>query len=110
MATTTYYDISISISDGSMTASNTAEFKASRGLKYALTDILTNNKDSILNTFPTNQWIYQWIISSNIDQSFESFFTAFGVTGNQNLMNALLDDSLIQELGPGTYDLSFEGY
>ena len=104
----TYYDINIKISDGSMTATNTAEFKATRNLKAALTDILTNNKDSILNTFPTNQWIYQWIISSK-ELSFESFFTAFGVTGNENLMNALRDDSTISELGPGTYDLSFEG-
>lgn len=106
---TTYYDININISDGSMTASYTNEFKATRNLKDALTYILTNNKDSILNTFPTNQWIYQWIISSN-EPSFESFFTAFGVTGNENLMNALRNDSILSDLRPGEYVLSFEGY
>ena len=106
----TYYDITIKISDGSMTVQDTSTFSGSANLANKITTILTNKKDSILNTFPTNQWIYQWIISSNIDLSLESFFTAFGVTGSESLMNALLDGSTISELGPGEYVLSFEGY
>lgn len=106
----TYYNITIKISDGSVTESYTSEYKGSASVGLGINRTLTNNKDSILNTFPTNQWIYQWIISYNIDPSLESFFTAFGVTGNENLMNALLNGSTISELGPGNYVLSFEGY
>lgn len=108
--TTSYYDVGLTISDGDQNIFFTEEFKDSRGLNPALSTILKNNKDSILNTFPANQWIYQWIISSELDGTLQSFFTAFGVTGNENLMNALLNDYTISELGPGTYVLSFEGY
>lgn len=106
------YSVSVSISDGvnTMTVSSGPKLIGIENLKDIITDILTNNKDGILNNFPANQWIYQWIISSNIDGTLESFFTAFGVTGNENLMNALLGGSSIVDLGAGDYVLSFEGY
>lgn len=106
------YRVSVSISDGNntMTVSNSSRLTGDENLNYTITDILTNNKDGILGSFPTNQWIYQWIISSNLDGTLQSFFDAFGVTGNENLMNALLDGSAIVSLGAGNYVLSFEGY
>ena len=106
------YDVSVSITDGAntMTVSNSSILTGVEDLKNTITGILTNNKDGILGKFPANQWIYQWIISSNIDGTLQSFFDAFGVTGNENLMNALLGGSLIVDLGAGTYVLSFEGY
>lgn len=106
------YRVSVSISDGNntMTVSNSSRLTGDENLNYTITNILTNQKDGILDKFPTNQWIYQWIISTNIDGSLESFFTAFGVTGNENLMNALLYGSSIVSLGAGNYVLSFEGY
>ena len=108
----TAYDVNVSISDGdnTMTVYNSSTLIGDDRLKNTITDILTNNKDGILNKFPANQWIYQWIISSELDHNLQSFFTAFGVTGNENLMNALLNNSWISELGAGTYVLSFEGY
>lgn len=111
MATTYYVEVSISDGDKTMTVSSSRFLSGTERLKDTITNTLTNNKDSILNTFPTNQWIYQWIISSNIDGTLQSFFDAFGVTGNENLMNALLNGSPINSLEVGKeYDLSFEGY
>ena len=108
----TMYEVNVSISDGghTMTVSNSSTLKGGEDLKKTITNILTNNKDRILNKFPTNQWIYQWIISSELEGTLQSFFTAFGVTGNEDLMNALLDGSSIVSLGVGNYVLSFEGY
>ena len=108
----TQYQVNVRITDGdkTMTVSNSSRLTGSENLKDTITNILTNNKDGILNKFPTNQWIYQWIISSELDHNLQSFFTAFGVTGNENLMNALLDGSSIVSLGVGNYVLSFEGY
>ena len=110
MATT--YRVSVSISDGgnTMTVSNSSILSGNEPLKDTITNTLTNNKDGILEKFPTNQWIYQWIISSELDQNLQSFFDAFGVTGNENLMNALLNGNSIDSLGVGNYVLSFEGY
>ena len=110
MATTYYVEVSISDGDNTMTVSSSRFLSGNEPLKDTITNTLTNNKDGILETFPTNQWIYQWIISSELDQNLQSFFTAFGVTGNENLMNALLNGSSIVSLGVGNYVLSFEGY
>ena len=107
------YSVAVSISDGgnTMTVSNSSFLNENEPLKDTITNILTNNKDGILETFPTNQWIYQWIISSELDHNLQSFFDAFGVTGNENLMNALLNGSPINSLEVGkNYVLSFEGY
>lgn len=110
MATTYYVNVSISDGDNTMMVSSSRFLTGDDRLKDTITNTLTNNKDSILNTFPANQWIYQWIISSNLDGTLQSFFDAFGVTGNENLMNALLNGSSIVSLGVGSYVLSFEGY
>ena len=110
MATTYIVSVSISDGDNAMSVSNSYRLTGGERLKDTITNILTNNKDGILEKFPTNQWIYQWIISSELDHNLQSFFDAFGVTGNENLMNALLNDSSIVSLGVGNYVLSFEGY
>lgn len=111
MATTYYVNVSISDGDITMAASSSRFLSGSERLKDTITNTLTNEKDGILNKFPTNQWIYQWIISSELDHNLQSFFDAFGVTGNENLMNALLNDSSINSLEVGkNYVLSFEGY
>ena len=107
------YSVSVSITDGDKTKTVSSGYilTASDYLKNTITNILTNQKDGILETFPTNQWIYQWIISSELDQNLQSFFTAFGVTGNENLKNALLNGSRLYDLEVGkNYVLSFEGY
>ena len=108
----TRYGVNVRITDGdnTMMVSSGPTLTGGDNLKNTINNILANNKDSILNKFPTNQWIYQWIISSNLDGTLQSFFDAFGVTGNENLMNALLHGSSIVSLGPGNYVLSFEGY
>lgn len=110
MANRYIVDVRITNGDNTMAVSSGHTLTGADNLKITINNILTNNKDSILNTFPTNQWIYQWIISSELDGTLQSFFDAFGVTGNENLMNALLDGSSIVSLGPGNYVLSFEGY
>ena len=110
MATTYQVNVSITDGDNTMTVYNSSILTGHEYLKDTITNILTNEKDGILDKFPANQWIYQWIISSELDHNLQSFFTAFGVTGNENLMNALLNDSWITELGVGNYVLSFEGY
>lgn len=110
MATRYIVDVRITNGDNTMTVYSGHALTGGDNLKTTINNILTNNKDSILNTFPTNQWIYQWIISSELDGTLQSFFTAFGVTGNENLMNALLNGGSIVSLGPGNYVLSFEGY
>ena len=111
MAMTYYVNVSISDGDNTMAVSSSRFLSGSERLKDTITNTLTNEKDGILNKFPTNQWIYQWIISSELDGTLQSFFTAFGVTGNENLMNALLNDSSINSLEVGkNYVLSFEGY
>lgn len=111
MATTYYVNVSISDGDNTMTVSSSRFLSENDRLKETITNVLTNNKDGILNTFPANQWIYQWIISSELDNNLQSFFDAFGVTGNENLMNALLNGSSINSLKVGNpYVLSFEGY
>lgn len=110
MATTYYVEVSISDGDNTMTVSSSRFLSGNEPLKDTITNTLTNNKDGFLEKFPTNQWIYQWIISSNLDGTLQSFFDAFGVTGNENLMNALLNGSLILDIGLGNYVLSFEGY
>ena len=110
MATTYQVNVSITDGDNTMTVANSSILIGRENLKDTITNILTNNKDGILDKFPANQWIYQWIISSELDHNLQSFFTAFGVTGNENLMNALLNDSWISDLGVGNYVLSFEGY
>ena len=111
MATTYHVEVSISDGDNTMTVSSSRFLTGDDRLKDTITNTLTNNKDSILETFPTNQWIYQWIISSELDNNLQSFFTAFGVTGNENLMNALLNNGSINSLEVGhPYVLSFEGY
>ena len=111
MATQYIVDVSISDGDNTMTVSSGPTLSGGDPLKNTITDILTNNKDGILNKFPANQWIYQWIISSELDNNLQSFFTAFGVTGNENLMNALLNGGVILDLEVGKqYVLSFEGY
>ena len=110
MATTYYVNVSISDGDNTMTVSNSSILTGDEPLKDTITNILTNQKDGILNKFPANQWIYQWIISSELDGTLQSFFDAFGVTGNENLMNALLNGGRISNLGQGNYVLSFEGY
>ena len=103
-------DVGITDGDNTMTVSSGPTLTGGDNLKNAITNILTNQKDGILNKFPANQWIYQWIISSELDHNLQSFFTAFGVTGNENLMNALLGGGSIDSLGAGNYVLSFEGY
>ena len=110
MAMTYHVNVSISDGDNTMTVSSSSRLTGNEPLKDTITNTLTNNKDGILEKFPTNQWIYQWIISSELDQNLQSFFDAFGVTGNENLMNALLRGSSIVSLGVGNYVLSFEGY
>ena len=110
MATTYHVNVSISDGDNTMTVYSSSRLTGNEPLKDTITNTLTNNKDGILEKFPTNQWIYQWIISSELDQNLQSFFTAFGVTGNENLMNALLNGNSIVSLGVGNYVLSFEGY
>lgn len=110
MATTYHVNVSISDGDNTMTVFSSSRLTGNEPLKDTITNTLTNNKDGILEKFPTNQWIYQWIISSELDQNLQSFFTAFGVTGNENLMNALLNGNSIVSLGVGNYVLSFEGY
>lgn len=111
MATTYYVNVSISDGDNTMTVSSSRFLNGNDCLKDTITNTFTNKKDEILNTFPANQWIYQWIISSNLDGTLQSFFDAFGVTGNENLMNALLNNSPINSLEVGnSYVLSFEGY
>lgn len=110
MAMTYHVNVSISDGDNTMTVSSSSRLTGNEPLKDTITNTLTNNKDGILEKFPTNQWIYQWIISSELDQNLQSFFTAFGVTGNENLMNALLNGNSIVSLGVGNYVLSFEGY
>ena len=110
MATTYYVNVSISDGDNTMVVSSSRFLSGNECLKDTITNALTNEKDGILNKFPTNQWIYQWIISSELDHNLQSFFTAFGVTGNENLMNALLNRGSIVSLGVGNYVLSFEGY
>ena len=106
------YRVSVSITDGNnaMTCPYNPTVSDNDKLKDVITHILMEQKPLILNNFPTNQWIYQWIISSNIDGSLRRCFDAFGVTGNENLMNALLNNSSIVSLGVGNYVLSFEGY
>ena len=106
------YMVSVVITDGdkTMTVSSGPTLSGGDNLKNTITNILTNNKDGILDSFPANQWIYQWIISTALDGTLQSFFDAFGVTGNENLMNALLGNSSIVSLGVGNYVLSFEGY
>lgn len=106
------YIVNVGITDGDniMTVSSGPRLNGIELLKDTITNILTNNKDGILDKFPANQWIYQWIISSNLDGTLQSFFDAFGVTGNENLMNALLNGGSIVSLGVGNYVLSFEGY
>ena len=110
MATTYQVNVSITDGDNTMTVSNGSILNGSENLKNTITNILENEKDGILNKFPTNQWIYQWIISSNIDGSLESFFTDFNVTGHRNLIDALLQDSPMSGLVPGDYVIAFEGY
>ena len=110
MATKYYVDVSISDGDNIMTVSSSRFLSGAEPLKDTITNVLKNNKDGILDKFPANQWIYQWIISSELDGTLQSFFDAFGVTGNENLMNALLNGSTIVSLGVGHYVLSFEGY
>lgn len=110
MATRYIVDVSISDGDNTMTVSSGPTLSGNENLKNTITNILENHEDGILGKFPTNQWIYQWIISSELEGTLQSFFTAFGVTGNENLMNALLNGSLIVDLGVGNYVLSFEGY
>ena len=110
MATSYMVNVTINEGDNTMTVSSGPTLTGGDNLKNTINNILINNKDSILNKFPTNQWIYQWIISSNLDGTLQSFFDAFGVTGNENLMNALLSGSSIVSLGVGNYVLSFEGY
>ena len=110
MATTYYVDVSISDGDNTMAVSSSHFLSGTERLKDTITNVLENHEDGILEKFPTNQWIYQWIISSNLDGTLQSFFDAFGVTGNENLMNALLNNSSIVSLGVGNYVLSFEGY
>ena len=110
MATLYIVDVSISDGDNTMTVSSGPTLSGGDNLKNTINNILTNQKDGILGKFPTNQWIYQWIISSELDHTLQSFFDAFGVTGNENLKNALLNDSSIISLGVGNYVLSFEGY
>ena len=106
------YRVSVSITDGNnaMTSPYNPIVSENDKLKDVITGILTNQKDLILDNFPTNQWIYQWIISSNIDGSLESFFTDFNVTGHRNLIDALLQDSPMSGLVPGDYVIAFEGY
>ena len=106
------YRVSVSITDGNNTMTCPYNHTASENdkLKDVITNILLNQKDLILDKFPTNQWIYQWIISSNIDGSLESFFSAFNVTGDRRLMDALLHDAPFSSLTGGEYVLSFEGY
>lgn len=97
--------------NNTLTVSSSRFLSGNDHLKDIITNILKNQKDGILDMFPTNQWIYQWIISSELDHNLQSFFTAFGVTGNENLMNALLHGSSIASLEVGNpYVLSFEGY
>ena len=106
------YLVSVSITDGNntMTCPFNPTANETDKLKDVITAILVETENLILDKFPTNQWIYQWIISSNIDGSLESFFTAFNVTGDRNLMNALLQDSPMSGLVPGDYVIVFEGY
>ena len=106
------YSVDVKITDGdkTMTVSSGPTLTGGERIKDTITNILTNQKDGILDKFPTNQWIYQWIISTALDGTLQSFFDAFGVTGNENLMNALLNGGSIVSLGVGNYVLSFEGY
>lgn len=106
------YRVSVSITDGNnaMTSSYNPIVSDNDKLKDVITNILLNEEVLILDKFPTNQWRYQWIISSEIDHNLESFFTAFNVVGDQRFMNALLNDSPMSGFVVGEYVLSFEGY
>ena len=106
------YRVYVSINGGNnaMTISDNPSVTENDKLKDIITYILMTRKNIILDKFPTNQWIYQWIISSNIDGSLESFFNAFNVAGSRTLKDALLQDRPISDLLPGDYVLAFEGY
>ena len=106
------YRVSVSITDGNnaMTCPYKPTVIENDKLKDVITNILMVQQQVILDNFPTNQWIYQWIISSNIDGSLESFFTDFNVTGHRNLIDALLQDSPMSGLVPGDYVIALEGY
>ena len=106
------YRVTVSITDGNnaMTGPYNPIVSDNDKLKDVITRILLEEKVLILDNFPTNQWIYQWIISSEIDGSLESFFTAFNVVGDQNFKNALLSDRPMSYLVPREYLLVFEGY
>lgn len=106
------YKVAVRITDGdnTMISSYDPILADADKLKDAINNLLRNQKDVILEKFPTNQWIYQWIISEYIDGSLESFMTAFGVTGDRKLINALIGGSTISYFEPGEYVLSFEGY
>ena len=106
------YDVSVSITDGNNTMTCPFNHTVSENdkIKEIITGILMNQENLILEKFPTNQWIYKWIISSNIDGSLESFFADFNVTGDRRLMDALLHDAPMSSLTGGEYVLAFEGY
>ena len=106
------YNVNISISDGhnTMAITDNPTLSGDDNLKDVITFILKISKNQILDKFPTNQWIYQWIISSELDGSLESFFTAFNVKGDRNLMSALLNGGKVSDLPEREYVLAFDGY
>ena len=106
------YSVNVEITDGdkTMTVSSGRFLSGTERLKDTITNILENHEDGILETFPTNQWIYQWIISSEIYGSLEGFFTDFNVNGDRQLMDALLHGLSVSDSAPKNGVLVFNGY
>ena len=110
-STPTYYvNVSISDGDNTMAITNTPTLNGDEILEDVITYILKINKNIILDKFPTNQWIYQWIISSELDGSLEGFFIEFNVDGDRNLRDALLSGRSVSDSAPKNGVLVFNGY
>ena len=110
MAMTYHVNVSISDGDNTMAITDTPTLSGDEILEDTITFILKTRKNIILEQFPTNQWIYQWIISSEIDGSLEGFFTDFNVNGNRQLMDALLHGLSVSDSAPKNGVLVFNGY
>ena len=110
MAMTYHVNVSISDGDNTMAITDNPTLSGDEILEDVITFILKNSKNIILDMFPTNQWIYQWIISSELDGSLESFFIDFNVEGDRTLKDALLSGSSVSNFGPMDRVLAFKGY
>ena len=109
--TPTYYvHVSITDGDNTMAITNTPTLNGDEILEDVITFILKTNENIILEKFPTNQWIYQWIISSELVNDIEVFFIEFNVEGDRNLMDALLHGRSVSNSAPKNGVLVFMGY